>query len=219
MRNLALIAALLLGASAPAMISAPAKAQSNQVGCGVNYVPVVGINCANVRSATYAATVTGLVAASSATDLICLDGSTTKNIHLRRVILTAVGSAVLTTPFYINLNHSLDTGGTPATGKALPVAAMLNPTNPTSGATLISYTANPTVTDASPNRLMAGYFSVVTSTTAQSVTQLPFSGAVDPYEQSIDIPKAATVVQQICVNLNGVTTGGTFASTLEWTED
>ena len=65
MKKLLLSLALALGLYAPI---APAHAR----GCGVNFVPAVGVNCANVRQITYIAAILKLVPASSSTDFFCI---------------------------------------------------------------------------------------------------------------------------------------------------
>lgn len=205
---------LLLGTVALGLIAlAAAEAQ-------VNVVPQVGMISSILRQNTYSAISIGLVPAASATDFLCLNGSTTKNVHLRRIVYTGTAGTAITTPVILKLNHSLDTGGTAATGLALPVAAPNDPNSPAATVTLTAYTANPTVTDTSPNYLMAPAISYSTTTTESPVDFLQSGSSVDMFSQGWNIPKAATVTQQLCLNLNGVTvTTGVFATSLEWTED
>ena len=205
---------LLLSSAAVLGLCAPAFAQ-------VNVVPQIGVNTANLRQNTYTATAVKLVPAASATDIMCLNGSTSKNVRLRQVAISGRAGTAINTEFLLNLNHSLDTGGTPATGLALPVAAPHNPNNPAATATLTAYTANPTVNDTTPNLLLG---QAVTLATATGLLQGPpdylAGSAIDFYNQGWDIPKAGTVVQQICVNLNGVSiSSGVLDITFTWTEE
>jgi len=190
----------------------------------VNVVPQIGVISGVISANTYSATAVGLVPAASATDIYCINGSTKRNIHLRRFIFSGSAGTAITTPVLINYNHSLDTGGTPASGKALPVATPLVPTNPASTSSAqVSYTANPTVNDASPNLMGAVAPTFALTTTVNLPVELDFgsgAGGGISFNQSIDIPKASTVVAQVCVNLNGVSiSSGSLTIYTEWTED
>ena len=188
----------------------------------VNVVPQVGVNIANLRANTYTASSAQLVPAASATDIFCVNGSTSKNIHIRRFIISGTAGTAINTPVLINYNHSLDSGGTAATSLAAPVAVGLDPGNPVSAvAATTAYTGNPTVNDSAPNLLAAVSVSFPVTTTAISEpTYIHAGGYVDPYEQSWNIPKASAVVAQICLNLDGKSiSSGVLNITAEWTED
>lgn len=204
----------LLGSVAGLLFAASASAQ-------VNHVPQIGDLTWINRAMTYTASGVLMVPAATATDIFCLNGSTSRNVHLRRLIISGTAGTAITTPVLVNLNHSLDTGGTANTGLGLPVPVPLSTNNPTATATLTSYSANPTVNDTTPNLLgvVAQSFAVTTSTGAS--TQITMgSGGIDLFEQGWDILKAGTVVQQICLNLDGKTvTTGLINVTAEWTED
>jgi hypothetical protein len=207
-KKLLLTTAIVLG------LCAPAFAQS------VNFVPQVGTINAIVKQNTYSASGVLMVPAASATDLICLNGSTSKNVSLKEIIVSGSAGTAITTPILVNLNHSLDTGGTANTGLALPVAVPLVTTNPAATATLTSYSANPTVNDATPNLLAVFSPTFAVTTTAQPITIFPGSTAIDWFAQGFDILKAGTVVQQICLNLDGKTIStGLINVTMIWTEN
>lgn len=205
---------LLLSSIVALGLIAPAAAQ-------INTVPQTGLITSILKNPTYSAISVGLVPAASATDLFCLNGSTTKTVHLDRLRVSGTAGTAITTPVILKLNHSLDTGGTAATGLALPVAAPNNPGDPAATATLTAYTGNPTVNDSTPNYLhtAAVSFAVTTSTNPGSGVELKAGTAIDFFNKGWDIPKASTVVQQLCVNLNGVSiSSGVLAITAEWTE-
>jgi hypothetical protein len=206
MRKL-LTTAALLG------LTAPAFAQ-------VNVVPQPGVISGYVPQPTYSASGVLMVPPAAATDLMCLNGSTSRNVSLKEIIVSGSAGTAITTPIMINLNHSLDTGGTANTGLALPVAAPLSPFNSASTATLVSYSANPTVTDSTPSLLaaFAQAFQVTTSPNVPTFVSSPQD--VLPITQAFEIPKAGTVVQQICVNLDGKTIStGAINITFIWTEN
>lgn len=185
----------------------------------VNSVPQVGVISGINRTQTYTASSVALVPAASATDFWCLNGSTSKNVSIRQITIAGTAGTAITTPVLVNLNHSLDTIGTPATGLALPVAVPLNTTNAAATATPTAWTANGTVNDATPNLLSVLVPTFQVTTTANLQTVQYFGTSVDELNQGLDIVKAATVVQQICLNMNGKTVStGLLNITVVWTE-
>src|SRR5574337_791087 len=172
----------------------------------VNVVPQVGVISGVIGERTYVASSVALVSPASATDIFCINGSTSRNIHIRRITIGGSGTAI-STPILINYNHSLDTGGTAATGSAAPVAVPLSPTDPAStSAAQIAYTAVPTINDSTPSLLAVGTLSLAAASAAGSGTTTfyfgPGPGSGITLDKSIDIPKASTVVAQVCLNLN-----------------
>lgn len=185
----------------------------------VNFVPQVGVVYAYFRNPTYTASSVALVPAASATDFWCLNGSTTRTVSIREITISGTAGTAITTPVLVNLNHSLDTIGTPATGLALPVAVPLNSSNAAATATPTAWTANGTVNDAAPNLLSVLTPTFQVTTTANIQTTMYFGTSVENFNQGIDIPKAATVVQQVCLNMNGKTVStGLLNITVTWTE-
>lgn len=186
-----------------------------------------GINCtvpANglgyiAKQKTYHAISVGLVPAASATDILCINQSSSKAVHVDQIVVSGTAGTAITTPVIVKLNHSLDTGGTAATGLALPVAAAGNSADPAATATLTSYTANPTVTDSTPAYLGVQAISFAVTTGSNSPTQYLPSTNADIFNKGWDMPPIATPVQQICLNLNATSiTSGVLAVWIEWTE-
>lgn len=192
-------------------IISPAVAQ-------VNTVPQVGVISGINRSATYGAYSVGLVPAASATDIFCLNASASREISIREITISGTAGTAITTPILIYRRASQDTGGTAATGLALPVAAPMVSSDPVATATLTAYTANPTVVDSSPGLLQAPAvsFSVTTGTNTPSFL---YGGTnVDLLSKGFNVLKGST--QQICLNLNGVTiTAGVLAIGMKWVEN
>ena len=184
----------------------------------VNSVPQIGVITATQNIPTFSAISVGLVPASSATDIFCLNGSTTKTVSLTRLLISGTAGTAITTPVVLKLNHSLDTGGTAATGLALPASAPTNGAD-VATATLTAYTANPTIPDTSPNYLFAPAISFGATTTVNQPVEFHSGHNVDWFDKHWDIQKAATVVQQLCLNLNAVSiSSGVLAISAEWTE-
>jgi hypothetical protein len=186
--------------------------------CGVNFVPQVGVICDIARNPTYSATAVGLVPASSATDIFCISGSTTKTISIRKITIGGTAGTAITTPFLIYQRSALDTGGTAATGLALPVPVPTNPTDPTATAVLTSYTGNPTVA-ATPILEDAALVDlpVTTAAGAPPSISLTYGTPIDFLNKGLDIPKSTTL--QDCVNLNGVSvSSGVLVINMQWQE-
>lgn len=206
MKKLLLLLALGLG------LLAPAQAQ-------VNSVPQVGVISAIQKLRTYSAAAVGLVPAASATDILCLNGSSSAAISLREIIISGSAGTAITTPVLLYRRVSLDTGGTAATGLALPVGVANISTDSAPTATLTAYTANPTVVDSSPSLLVAPAVSFSVTTGTNSPVVINAGTQVDFFSKGYDIPKGSTT-QQLCLNLNGVTvTTGVLAISLQWIEN
>ena len=204
----------LIAASLTALLGAGAIALAQ----GVNTVPQVGLITSTLNQNTFSAISVGLVPAASATDIFCLNGSTSKVVSLTRLLVTGTAGTAITTPVILKLNHSLDTGGTAATTLALPVAAANNGLD-TATATLTAYTANPTVNDSTPSYLLAPAISFGATTTVNQPVEFHSGHNVDWFDKHWDIQKASTVVQQLCLNLNAVSiSSGVLAISAEWTE-
>ena len=182
----------------------------------VNVVPQVGVNSANIRQNTYGAISVGLVPAASATDIFCISGSASKTVTVRRILISGSAGTAITTPFVLLRRVSLDTGGTPATGIALPVAGRFSSINAAATAVLTAYTANPTINDSSPTYVAAVAVSVPVTTSQALFTELIFGSRIDAYDQGLDLRGAA---QQLCLNLNAASiSSGVLAISIEWIE-
>lgn len=216
MKKLLLSTVLALGWFAAPV--APAQAQT-AANCGVNYFPIIGVNCANIRQATYIGQILGLVPAAAATDVWCLNASATKSVHIRRVTLSGTATAVATIPIVLIRRNTLDTGGTSST----PNITSASTNNPTATAGPIQYTANPTITDSTSHQTIRDQILTLGPTTPVA-GELPtmidwyFGTHNDAYNQGADLAKGST--QQFCINWGAATTAGNaLYGTVEWTED
>lgn len=184
----------------------------------VNYVPQVGTLSDVLRHSTYSATAVGLVPASAATDIFCISAGSGKSVSIKKITIGGTAGTAITTPFLIYQRSALDTSGTAATGLALPVAVPLAPNDQASTATLISYTANPTVA-ATPLLMDAALVDLPVTTAAGGVTsaQLIYGSSSDNFSKSLDIIKGTTI--QLCVNLNGASvSSGVLTINMIWQE-
>jgi len=201
----------LLAALAFAFAASAALAQ-------VNVVPQVGTISAVLKYPTYSASSVALVPAASATDIFRISPGTTKNISIKNIKVTGTAGTAVTTPFLVYRRASLDTGGTPATSLALPVAGKLLASDPASTATLVAYTANPTVVDSSPVLLDVITPTLAVTTTANTPPVPAIYGELlSWFSHGLVLQKNTT--QQICVNLNAVSvSSGVLNITMIWTE-
>ena len=190
----------------------------------VNTVPQIGLATGYLAKNTYTAAFIGLAPAASATDLICISGSATKTIRLQRIRLSGTAATLITAPFTILRRASLDSGGTsPGTiaNPANTIQSMDPSTYPVSAATatLVSYTANPTINDTSPTYIDSA--SITLTGTATSTVIVPATFDFGVYiEDLIAAPTLRGTAQQICVNLNSTSpSSGLINGTIVWTEE
>lgn len=193
-----------------------ATAQCVAVG-GVSSVPQTGLEClSEPTTPTYVATGIGIAPAGSATDIACLTGSATKVIRVQRMRVSGTAGTLISVPVLITKHASANTGGTPATGTALPVPYTLDTNNVAVTATATAYTANPTISDAAPGIVTAAILPLgLTGTTLASVGVLFDFGDLN-YAQK---PILRGVAQQLCVNLNATSpSSGLVNVSYYWTE-
>ncbi len=207
-----LIVGFLLGLSAPAWAQVPCVG----VG-GVNNVPQAGVTCGQEPAInTYAATSVGLIPAAAATDIACIAGKANVVMRMQAIGVSGSGTAI-SVPVLLRKNASLDTGGTPATSTALPVAYPLDSSYTASGATLVAYTANPTVNDTTPGLIDSGNLGLVATTVGAAVQS---AGVLFDYSRRsfMAAPILRKAAEQICVNLNGTTPTALLNVSFKWTE-
>lgn len=198
-----------------ALACSPASAQCVAVG-GVNNVPVPGLSCLNEPlQPSYAATGVGVVAAAAATDVACLTGSATRVIRVQQIRIGGTATTAISVPVLLMKRATADTGGTAATGTALPVPYSLDSTMAAATATTIAYTANPTVNDASPGIVDSAELSLPLIATG-SASAVNFDYQPRNYVEAITL---RGVAQQLCVNLNATSPAGNLLNvTFRWTE-
>jgi hypothetical protein len=202
---------LLVGALALSLALGPASAQ-------VNYVPQVGTVSAYLKEYTYSAVSIGLVPPASATDIFCISGAASRNISVKQIRISMTGTAA-SVPFTLLRRASLDTGGSAATGNALPVAVPNNSTDPASIAVLTAYTAVPTIVDTSPSLLRSQIY-VTAAATAQGPVPIVWTAgdALGTFTKAFDVVKGTT--QQLCINMNTTSvTSPVVDIDITWTEN
>lgn len=211
MRKLLLSLGFLLG------LAGSASAQCIAAG-SVNNVPQPGIVCQSESIApTYAAVGIGIVPASSATDIACLQGAAGIVVRVQSIRVSGTAGTSVIVPVVIKTHATIDTGGTPASSTALPVPKPVDSTNAAAKATANAWTANPTITDSTPIIVDAADLMLV-KTDGTNGASAPFTNFnfADPFRQPVVLRGAA---QEVCVNLNATSpSSGLVNVAFSWTE-
>lgn len=207
MRRLFLASAVLLGATLGA------NAQCVGVG-GINSVPQPGVNCQQeFNTPTYHAVSVALAIGTAPTDVACITGSASKVIRLKKARISGTAGTAININTFLTKHTIANTGGTPATGTALPTALPNDTQFAAASATLQAYTANPTV-DVSAVVVNAGTLFMPVTTTASSQSALVFDWSTGGI--ALAPPTLRGIAQQYCVNLNGVTAPSSGVMNIEW---
>lgn len=208
LRSLLLVGSVALAATFPALAQ-------------VNNVPQVGVYQGSVSKATYSAVALALPPAASATDIACIAGSATKTIKVTKIELSGTAGTLVSAPFTLVRRTTADTGGTAATTTAnwANTISKADTNDPTPSATLISYSANPTINDTSPTYIRSAYATLPVTSAGTSIVPIKWDFANDLSQQarSLTVRGAA---QQLCINLNGVSvSSGLVHANITWTEE
>jgi|HubBroStandDraft_3_1064219.scaffolds.fasta_scaffold00002_24 hypothetical protein len=201
-----------------ALWAMPAMAQVPCIGVGsVNNVPQVGIVCKQEPGVnSYAATGIAVVPPSAATDLSCITGGLNVVARIQQVRVSGTAGTLINVPTTITKHATANTGGTPATGTALPVPYRLDSTDSAPVATTTAWTANPTITDAAPGLIDTGILVLTATGTLAGNAGLNFDWSE---RQFIEAPTLRGVAQQLCINLNATSiSSGVVNVVWRWTE-
>ena len=186
----------------------------------VNTVPSVGLITGILKKTSYSAVALALPPAASATDIACIAGSSTKTIIVRRITITGSAGTLVTAPFTLLRYTSVDSGGTAATTTAnwANTISKRDTNDPAATATLISYSANPTINDASPTYITSTHLTVPV-TSAGTVTR-PLVWEFDTPFSFVKGVVLRGASQQACINLNAVSiSSGLLHISIDWTEE
>jgi len=165
------------------------------------------------KSATYAACASGLVTASSATDIFTITGSATKTVKISAILIngtTTSGSSAAVNVTFVK-RSTANTGGTSSSITPVP-----NDSASASGtATVRSYTANPTL----------GTLVGVVRAKRMFVVTASSPGVSDPINYRFGENSSEPLVlrgtsEVLAINLNATTvTGPVFSVSMEWIEE
>ena len=202
---------ILFGAALAALISS-ASAQ-------INFVPQTGVAVAVVPRNTYSAVALALPPAASATDIACIAGSATRTVYIDSIEISGTAGTLVTAPVTLLRRVAVDTGGTAATTTAnwANTISRNDSSFPAATATLISYSANPTINDTSPTFIESNYVTFPTTAAGTVIVPTKWMWPNTSFSQRPTLRGAA---QQICVNLNAVSiTTGLLHINIQWTEE
>lgn len=183
-------------------------------------MPGVPVYLSQSGAQVYAATFTGIALAAAATDVIVISGAAQRKITVVDIVLAATATAAAAAPLLLIKRTTLDTGGTPTA--VVPV--QLNP-NQSEGAlvavaslaTVLTYTANPTLGTATPplgGAIGASLLAIGTATAPQSQFVQPIT------EQAQGAVRLLLPTDQLAINLNGATyAGGLLSGTIYFTDE
>jgi len=162
---------------------------------------------------TYSMAFTGLVGASSCTDLVRLSGSATKTVFVQEVRFSATATAAKTLDVLLIKRSTANSSGTSTAGVAIPHSS----DDAAGTAAGLLYTANPTVGTATGNLRATRYtIAVVDAAATQGEVVWDLRG----YNGGKGV-RLEGVAEGICLNLSGASpgSGNVFAGSITYTEE
>lgn len=164
----------------------------------------------------YTAACTGLAPAASCTDVWQLIGSATRTVRLLYISISGTAGTLVTLPIYLCRRISANTGGTPASGLALPVPVKGDSSDSAATATLTAYTAVPTIVDTSPQLIRSGTLTLPVTTAGTSSSRLEW----DFTKPGMKAQVLRGVAQTFCINLSTISvSSGLLNIDCAWAED
>ena len=145
----------------------------------------------------------------------------------QRIVLTGSAATAVAVPIQVVRRASLDTGGTAATTTANPgVTTQIASrdttvaTNASASATLISYTAVPTINDSAPVYVDSTVLGLAATSVGVVSAPTVFDWSRD-IENLLQVPTLAKgSTQQLCVNFGTTSiTTGVLTGQITWTEE
>lgn len=167
-------------------------------------MPVTGVT--NVPS--YAAGNVG-IANTGAGDILCIAGSASKTIYVKRVRVSGIATAAIVVDTSVIKRSTLGTGGTSTTETAVP----LDSSNAVATATVKSYSVSPTAGTA-VGTVRARHQALGVQGNTANTTESLFDFA-NYYDQPLTL---RGTTQNLCVNVGAAGAGGSWATDVEWTE-
>lgn len=161
---------------------------------------------------SFAASISSLVAAAAATDILGISGVANRQITINRIMVSGTATAASAIPIAIVKRSTLNTGGV-----STPVPAVAMDSRDTAGASAVisAYTANP-VTGALVGAITSAR--MILSSTSASVGINP---TVFDFERMYKkLPVIVNANEMLCLNYGGATaSGNTLDISIEWTEE
>ena len=162
--------------------------------------------------ATYSASATNIVPAVTATDVFTITGSATKTVRVIKIGISGVQTAGGIISVLVLKRSTANSAGTSAASAAVPNDS----NNAAATATVLSYTANPTLGSVVGSAVRSGKVNIPVSTASSSMDIQEFVFG-DTVGQAIVL---RGIAQVLAINLNSVTvTGGSLSYYVVWTEE
>lgn len=152
-------------------------------------------------SASYMAAISGLVPAAAATDILTIAGAPNRIIQINQITISGIATAAAAVPISIIKRTTANTAGTSA-----PMTAVsLDSRNGVALATLLTYTANPTLGSVTGGGSIATA-RLILSTASASVGSSPIVFSFERMYMKMPILLSAS--ELLCVNYGGATASG-----------
>ncbi len=196
------VAALTTDASLVVALSpnSPLPAGTNAIGSTANSAPL---------KATYSASINNLAPALTPSDIFTITGSASKTIKIHGIQIDATATAAAVIAVFLVKRSTANSAGT----STAPVVVPLDSTSAAGTATVLAYTANPTVGTLVGN-IRSEKLLVSTVTTSGETLLINFGNIIG----SPIVLRGIT--QVLAFNLNAVTlAGGSVNCFVEWTEE
>lgn len=162
--------------------------------------------------ATYSASIVGLVAANTATDVFTIYGSATKTVRITKLVLSGQQTTGGIVTVQVIKRSAANTAGTSSS----PAGTPHDSADAAATATVRAYTVNPTGLGAavgSPLRAEKIFVPATTSLFAQNLV-------IDFAARNVKPWTLRGTSEGVCLNLNGTTwTGNTLNCYVEWVEE
>lgn len=162
---------------------------------------------------TYSAAWDDLVAASSATNLVRISGSSSKTVYIQEIRFSATATAAKTLDVRLVKYSTADADGTSSAGVAIPHSS----DDAAGTAAILLYTANPTVGTATGALRSTRYTVAVVDAAA---TQGEVIWDLRGYNGGKGV-RLEGVAQGVAIHLDGETagSGNSWAGSITWTEE
>lgn len=182
---------------------------------GTFFQSIQPVTMVDGQKLTFSACVTGLVTATTPTDVFTISGSATKTVRITRLGFTGLQTTSALRDIVLLKRSTANVGGTSTT----PIAVPYDSLNPAATASVKAYTANPTTLGTLVGNMRSYKYPLDANPTGTSAVP------TTPQEWVFGDKGGQAVVlrgvnESFSVNLNGVTsTGDSLDIFVEWTEE
>jgi len=177
----------------------------------VNSDGSINIHTLDGLKTSYAASIVGLAAANTPTDIFTITGSATKTIRIFRVCFSGTENTSAVRDVLLIKRSTANSGGT----SSAPTIVPYDSNNAAATATVLTYTANPSL-GATVGTVRAAKVDVGATNLTSAADQVEWNFGNNPVQAIV----LRGTSQVLAINLNGVTSAsGSFDMVFEWTEE